>query len=62
MYKILEDEDYQKLIDKLNVDIRIKCDGLIDGDSRGDWIVEYNAQYHICMKIDDITAYLATFL
>lgn len=62
MYKILEDEDYQNLIDKLNNDIRTKCDGLIDGDPRGDWIIEYNAQYHICMKIDDIIAYLATFL
>jgi hypothetical protein len=62
MYKILEDEDYQKLIDKLNIDIRTKCDGLIDGDPLGDWIIEYNAQYHICMKIDDIIAYLATFL
>ena len=29
---IIEDEDYQKLIDKLNVDVRIKCDGTIDGD------------------------------
>ena len=60
IYKILEDEDYQKLIDKLNVDIRIKCDGLIDGDPLDDWIIEYNAQYHICMKIDDIIAYLQT--
>jgi hypothetical protein len=61
IYKILEDEDYQKLIDKLNLDLRIKADGLIDGDPIDDWIIEYNAQYHICMKIDDITAYLATF-
>jgi len=59
IYKILEDEEYQKLIDKLNLDIRIKCDGLIDGDPLNDWIMEYNAQYHICMKIDDITEYLA---
>lgn len=62
IYKILEDENYQKIIDKLNLDIRIKYNGLIDGEPLDDWIIEYNAQYHICMKIDDITTYLATFL
>ena len=55
-------EEYQELLDKLFNDIRIKCDGLIDGDPLDDWIVGYNAQYHICIKIDNITAYLATFL
>ena len=62
IYNILENENYLSLINKLNVDIREKCDGLIDGDQHNDWIIEYNAQYHICMKIDDITSYLETFL
>ncbi|UCB58836.1 MAG: hypothetical protein JSV67_00640 [Thermoplasmatales archaeon] len=62
IYKILEDEDYQKLIDKLIKDVRIKADGLIDGDPTDDWIIDYDRQYHICMKVDDINTYLETFI
>ena len=51
--------DYNSLI---IIDIRLKADGLIDGDPLDDWIIDYNAQYHICMKVDDIVAYLETFL
>lgn len=59
---MLDDEEYWGMIQHLNYNIRSKCDGTVDGKSNDDWIIEYNAQYHICMKIDDITAYLATFL
>ena len=59
-YKILDTENYLGLIKILNEDIREKCDGLIDGSEYGDWIIDYDRQYHICMKVDDITAYLQT--
>ena len=60
IYKILDTENYLGLTKKLNEDIREKCDGLIDGDPIADWIIDYDRQYHICMKVDDITAYLQT--
>jgi len=58
IYKILDTDNYQGLIKRLNEDIREKCDGLIDGDPAGDWIIDGLAQTHICMKIDDISVYL----
>jgi hypothetical protein len=58
IYKILDTENYLGLIKILNEDIREKCDGLIDGDPNGDWIIDELAQTHICMKIDDISVYL----
>lgn len=58
IYKILDTENYLGLIKILNEDVREKCDGLIDGDPSGDWIIDEVAQAHICQKIDDITAYI----
>ena len=58
IYKMLDTENYQGLIKRLNEDIRKKCDGLIDGDPDGDWITGEDAQTHICMKINDISIYL----
>jgi hypothetical protein len=60
---MLDEENYQGIIDKLIDDIRSKCDGYIDGKKNNDWIIGdtpdgYNAQMHICSKIDDIVAYL----
>jgi hypothetical protein len=42
----------------LNEDIRERCDGLIDGDPSGDWIIGEEEQTHICQKIDDISDYV----
>jgi len=50
------------IIKDMNNNIRSKCDGTVDGKPNDDWIIEPEAQYHICMKIDDMTAYLMTFL
>jgi len=58
IYKILDTENYLGLIKILNEDIREKCDGLIDGDPNGDWIIGEVAQAHICQKIDDISDYI----
>ena len=58
IYNMLDAENYQGIIQILNEDIREKCDGLIDGDPNNDWIIDQEAQTHICMKIDDISIYL----
>ena len=59
---MLDDEEYWGMIQHLNNNIRDKCDGTVDGKSGNDWITDPIAQYHICAKIDDLTAYIATFL
>jgi len=58
IYHKHDDGSYQEIKDKLNLDIRILCDGLVDGDPLDDWIIDQTTQDHICMKIDDITEYL----
>jgi len=59
---MLVNQAYQGFIQSLNNNIRSKCDGAIDGKINNDWIIDPDAQYHICAKIDDLTAYIATFL
>ncbi len=56
--KPLSNKAYQGVIQKLLNDIRAHSDGLIDGKSNDDWIIDEEAQTHICMKVDDIVAYL----
>ena len=43
-------------------DLRSDVRGKVDGDVSNDWITDPTAQAEICQKIDDITAYLETFL
>lgn len=57
---MLVDMEYNGAINDLQNNIRGKSDGSIDGKTNNDWIKDDMAQYHICMKIDDITTYLAT--
>jgi len=58
----LDAGNYKGAIKDLYKHLRQKADGLIDGKPNNDWITDSEAQYHICMKIDDIIAYLETFL
>ncbi len=65
--KMLENEAYRGMIQHLQNNIRGKCDGYVDGKIGDDWIKGntpegYTAQWHICNKIDDLIAYLETFL
>jgi hypothetical protein len=60
--KSLENDNINAVINTLTNDIRDKADGLVDGSTGDDWIIDQTAQDHICMKIDDIIAYLETFL
>jgi PKD repeat protein len=58
---MLIDEEYQGAIRDLQNNIRPKSDtdcAVNDGNSKNDWIIDPEAQEHICMKIDDLTAYL----
>ena len=59
---MLIDHEYNGAIHALRKDIRTKADGYVDGRLWNDWITDKKAQEHICMKIDDLTAYLETFL
>ena len=59
---MLDNEEYEEMITHLNENIRQKCDGQIDGKKGDDWIRNADAQYHICAKIDDLTAYISTYL
>lgn len=60
--KMLDNGAYEEAIEDLLHNIRGKTDGQIDGKPNNDWIVEEDAQYHICMKIDDLIAYLESLL
>lgn len=55
---MLEDEEYNGMIQHLQNNIRSKADGWIDGKLANDWIIDQDAQGEICQKIDDIMAYL----
>jgi len=59
---MLEDEEYKGAIQDLRDNIRGKTDGFVDGNPKNDWILDVTAQQEICMKIDDLIAYLETFL
>ena len=48
----------QGAIMKLKNDIRAKADGYVDGSPKNDWISDPQAQYDICLMIDDLIDYL----
>ena len=60
--KKLKNQAYRGFIQDLRNNIRPKADGQVDGKAADDWITDAEAQQHICMKVDDITAYVETFL
>ena len=61
MNAMLDNEQYSGAIQHLRNNVREKTDGSVNGTPRNDWIINPTAQQEICMKIDDITAYLETF-
>lgn len=60
--KMWDKEDILGIIKDMNENIRTKCDGTLEGIPNDDWILDPIAQYHICMKIDDMIAYLTTLM
>ena len=60
--EMLDAENYQGAINKLQNDIRAKADGYVDGNPKNDWITNPEAQQEICNMIDDLVAYLQSLL
>jgi chitodextrinase len=58
---MLENEEWNRAIMITDL-IRNIADGFVDGTPNNDWIVDPMAQKEICMMIDDLVAYLETFL
>jgi hypothetical protein len=59
---MIADEEWNGFITSLQNNVRSKADGTIDGKSKDDWITNDTEQQHICMKVDDIVAYIETFM
>jgi len=57
---MIANEEWDRFIRTLQSNVRQKADGRVDGKSRDDWIIDLTAQQHICMKIDDIVAFVKT--
>ncbi|UCH88932.1 MAG: PKD domain-containing protein [Thermoplasmata archaeon] len=55
-------ENYKGAISDMQNNMRGKSDGTMGGKANNDWIVDGSVQYEMTMKLDDISAYLATFL
>jgi len=53
-------EEWDRVIRTLQSNVHDRADGMIDGKSCDDWIINLTAQQHICMKIDDIVAFVKT--
>jgi len=59
------DQEYQGMIGDMKNNIRSKADGLLlvePGKTGDDWIINQEAQEHICQKVDDIIKYLEYLL
>lgn len=62
VYDMLVDLEYNGAINDLQNNIKAKADGYLGGNPNNDWIIDQDAQEHLCMKIDDLSAYLEWLL
>jgi hypothetical protein len=62
LHDMVDEEDYNGAIHDMQNNLRGKCDGTQGGKANNDWIIDSEAQQHMTQKLDDISAYLATFL
>lgn len=62
LHNMVDEEDYNGAINDMQHNFRGKVDGTMGGKAGNDWIVDGGVQYDLTMKLDDISAYLATFL
>jgi len=62
LHDMLADEEYRGMTQDLANNVKSKCDGTQGGKANDDWITDPVAQEHLCGKIDDLIAYLATLL
>jgi hypothetical protein len=59
---MIDSGEYSSAINKLQNDIRAKCDGACGGNPNNDWITDSDAQIVLCAMIDDLIAYLETLV
>jgi hypothetical protein len=62
LHNKVDAENYKGAIQDMQNNLRSKVDGTMGGKANNDWIVDGSVQYELTMKLDDISAYLATFL
>ncbi len=62
LHSMVDSAAYNGAIHDMQNNLRGKADGTQGGNPKNDWITDPTAQYDITMKLDDISAYLATFL
>ncbi|MEA2109093.1 MAG: C25 family cysteine peptidase [Pseudomonadota bacterium] len=55
---MFDTEAYEGAIQYLLSNLRSKMDGQVDGKPGDDWIIDDAVQAELCMKIDDLVAYL----
>jgi VCBS repeat-containing protein len=55
---MMDTGNYKGVVQKLKSDLRAKADGLVDGSTKDDWVMDIEAQLAMCGMIDDIIAYL----
>ena len=58
VFALIDAGEYEEAIDKLQNDIRAKCDGSLGGNPDNDWITDPEAQQQVCAMIDELIAYL----
>lgn len=58
----LESGAWNGFVHDITSNVRDKADGLVEGNPGNDWITSQEAQQHVCMKIDDIVAYVRTLV
>jgi hypothetical protein len=61
LHNKVDAENYKGAIQDMQKNLRNKVDGTMGGNPNNDWIVDGSVQYELTMKLDDISAYLATF-
>jgi hypothetical protein len=62
LHNKVDADNYKGAIKDMQNNLRGKSDGTQGGKANNDWIVDGSVQYEMTMKLDDISAYLATFL
>jgi hypothetical protein len=62
IFELIDAGEYEEAIDKLQKDIREKCDGSQGGKSENDWITDTEAQAELCEMIDALIVYLETLV
>lgn len=59
---MITDEEWNGYITALQNNVRSKADGHVDGKANDDWIKTEDPQRQVCTMVDDIVAYVRTFI